>query len=412
MDTYFHIRVIKIIGSALLFFLISSCGSDSAKTPIETSNSSTLNPTKGVTQEESFYVRLYDDGKYPYYMNQKNNYDKKCEITLGASSQNIECILDINELDLYFNGVKFQYNIPSSMCSYMSFTPYWYYNWEPGYGPSAVSISKSLDVSGNLLSLSCVIDGVTSCNGTEASFDATNDKLTCVYDHTDASGPNCCLGSYTKTVVTTVAGGAPVTSYGKANWGGDIKGCLGGQGKTNWSLYTKSGYPASEILYTVGVGKNDVYEVTAPIQSSNAGSNFGIANYFTSGKHNHNGYSSGSSTYPYQIDPIDDRNGTTLRSGSPYYRWQCLDKDKEVIHQIIVSVREWNTYKEFLTYGTSKGTSGDPDVVGVEGTGCDYNTQNTTETCNDFTDWDDYYTLFSGIFSSVTKPSYFPNETF
>ncbi|MBN8538531.1 MAG: hypothetical protein J0M15_15885 [Deltaproteobacteria bacterium] len=412
MDTYFHFRVIKIIGSALLFFLISSCGSDSAKTPIETSNSSTLNPTKGVTQEESFYVRLYDDGKYPYYMSQKNNYDKKCEITLGASSQNVECILDINELDLYFNGVKFQYNIPSSMCSYMSYTPYWYYNWEPGYGPSAVSISKSLDVSGNLLSLSCVIDGVATCNGTEASYDATNDKLTCVYDHTNASGPNCCLGSYTKTVVTTVAAGAPVTSYGKANWGGEIKGCLGGQGKTNWSLYTKSGYPASEIFYTVGTGKNDVYEVTAPIQSSNAGSNFGIANYFTSGKHNHNGYSSGSSTYPYQIDPIDDRNGTALRSGSPYYRWQCLDKDKEVIHQIIVSVREWNTYKEFLTYGTSKGTSGDPDVVGVEGTGCDYNTQNATETCNDFTDWDDYYTLFSGIFSSVTKPSYFPNETF
>ena len=103
MDAYFHYRVIKIIGSALLFFLISSCGSDNAKTPIENSNSSTLNPTKGVTQEESFYVRLYDDGKYPYYMNQKNNYDKKCEITSGAASQNIECIYHSHDLRVWLH---------------------------------------------------------------------------------------------------------------------------------------------------------------------------------------------------------------------------------------------------------------------------------------------------------------------
>ncbi|MCK6596914.1 MAG: hypothetical protein L6Q37_01005 [Bdellovibrionaceae bacterium] len=398
-----------------LVLILTSCSADKKTTTIDNASSSLGNPAEGVTQEESFYVRIFDEGKYPYYMSIKNDFSSSCEIKNGADPKNIECVADINELDLYYHGVKLQYNVPSEMCDYVQMGTYWYHNYEIGYGPSSVVINVSKDTNGNILSTSCTMDGVAGCNNTEAFYDSANDKLSCVYDHSDGEGPNCCLGSYTKQIVTTVTGGSATSSFVKTSWGGSAKECIGGAGKTNWEHYSKDFFPISYVAYTKGEGKNKVYEVTAPIKTSNVGTNFPVANYFTSGSHTHTGYvSTRSSVYPFFIDPIDDRGGTVFSSyqiGSPYYYWKCLDKDHEIKYQIRVSIREWNTYAEFLKYGTSSGASGDPDVVGAEGS-CDYSSANSSYSCNDYRDLDDIYTGYGGSYNSTYKSQYFPSEEY
>lgn len=399
---------------AVLFIFIaifSGCGDELPSSDTDSSSSTVDNPEVGVVQETAFYVRLYDDGKLPYYMSKLGDFSTNCSIAAGQTGQALDCVLDVNELDLYYNGISLQYNVPSTMCNYVQFSTYWYYNFEVGTGPSTIVINQTKDVDGNLLSNSCVIDGTTEadCEGTEAIYSAATDTLSCVYDHTPSDGPNCCLGNYTKTHNITVSGGSATTSITTGTWGGSkVSACIGGPGKTDWQSYNKSGYPTGVIYYTPSIGLNEKYQITAPIKSTNSGSNFPIANFYTSSKHTHTGYnSSRSSSIPFFINPLDDRSQDVLYSGNPAYTWRCLDKNDEVINQIRVYVREWNTYSEFVKYGTTSGASGDPDIGGYEGSTCDY--MSSGFECNDLKDLDD---KSETVYNSTTKPNNFPKEAF
>ena len=62
----------------------------------------------------------------------------------------------------------------------------------------------------------------------------------------------------------------------------------------------------------------------------------------------------------------------TNLEGHPFITWSCLDKAKEVKHRIHLLIREWNTQEEFNRFKESNGSRGDSDIVGLEGSGCDY----------------------------------------
>tara|TARA_B110001454_G_scaffold218991_1_gene249082 strand:+ start:128854 stop:130035 length:1182 start_codon:yes stop_codon:yes gene_type:complete len=389
--------------------LIAGCGKEAEDdTSSSSSTSSGNNPTLGVVQDDAFYVRVFDEEKFPYYMSKLGDFNTKCAIASGSSAQNLDCVLDMNELDLYFHGVSFQYNVPSGMCSYFSRSTYWYYNYEVGYGPSTFVRNETKDASGNLVSSSCVIDGVTQagCSNSESSYGT--DGPSCIYNYTASGGPNCCMGSYTKTVNTTTPSGTTSTSE-VLGWGGNYAGCIGGAGKTNWTELDKVGKPVGVIEYTPSTGLNQKYDVTGPQFKSNTGLNIPIANFYTASKHTHGAYvGSTTSSYPYIVDPIDDRSGSPLPSGNPAYTWTCYDRNLEIVNRIRVYIREWNTNKEFVKYGTTSGASGDPDISGFEGTECDY-TSSMGGRCNDRTDLDD--NTFTN-YNSTTKPLLFPNEEY
>lgn len=392
-----------VIAAIVAFF--TGCGEEA---PESSSTSSSLgNPTVGVVQEDSFYVRLYDEAKFSYYMSKMGDFKTPCSIANGKTGQVLDCVLDMNELDIYYHGMSLQYNVPSTMCNYVKFSTYWYYNYEVGTGPTTITSTQTKDKEGNVLSSSCTMDGDPGCGGLEASYDAVNDQATCVYDHSSTGGPNCCFGNYTKTVSITTDTGSPVVTTTKGTWGGDFQACIGGAAKTNWDLFTKSGYPAAALYFTPEKGLNQKYDVTAPIKSFNSGANFTIANFYTPSKHSHSSYNtspSTSSSLPYIVAPLDDRSGDAIGSGSPAYTWSCLDKNDEVINQIRLYVREWNTYKEFVKYGTTQGASGDPDVAGEEGTDCDYY---SSDVCNDYVDLDDNT---AATYDASTKPGLYPEE--
>lgn len=407
--------------------VLVNCGGEP---PLTTSNSpSVSNPTVGVTQEAAAYVRVYDTGTFPYYTHTTGSFSQACEIATTAASQNLDCIVDMNELDIYYHGVSLQANFPSSMCTYVVHNPYWHYNFETGYGPAAITVTKTT-LNGTVTGTSCVIDGVATCDGLEASYSAS-EGVQCKYDHTKIGGPNCCLdfngtSKYVLTVTTNEVGTSPstTTTSSQQSWGGNVKNCLGGQARTDWTLHSKQGYPLGEIIYSSGVGYNKAFKISPVIKTSGTFFTLPIANYYkpynasTPPNHRHLGYNTTptrTSDIPYMIDPIDDRNFSPMVDGNPSYQWLCLDRDYEVKHSINVYVRDWNTYAQFLLYGTSAGASGNPDVTGSEGTNCDYSAG--TGRCDDLFDLDNTatpsgYTAplfdFIGPHTSTNRFYYFP----
>ena len=58
--------------------------------------------------------------------------------------------------------------------------------------------------------------------------------------------------------------------------------------------------------------------------------------------------------------------------GHPYLTLSCMNHAYERKHRIHLVIREWNTQNEFNRFVESKGSRGDPDIVGLEGSFCEY----------------------------------------
>ncbi|MEK6773684.1 MAG: hypothetical protein AABY64_07070 [Bdellovibrionota bacterium] len=396
-----------------MILLLFACGGEP---PVASSDSSSNgdNPKVGQTQEDAAWVIVRDDKTFPFFMNKLGTFGQACEIKAGAANQNLDCTVDINELDLYYQGLTLQANFPTSMCTYVVHKPYWHYNYETGIGPATVAITKTT-LNGTATGTTCLMDGVAGCNGTEVTYSAT-EGLQCIYNHTKFEGPNCCLGKYTYSETLNETGATPTvtTTNTISSWGGNYRDCIGGQAKTDWELFAKDGFPIGEISYAQGKGYNKAYQLKSILKTTGSSYSLAIANNYkrydvaTPPNHRHTGYVVATSTdVPYMVNPVDDRNGTSMPSGNIAYAWQCLDRDHEVAYSINVYVREWNTYAEFLTYGTSLGVSGNPDITGVEGTNCDYTLGSGQ--CDDYYDLDTAtpYNLF-GPHTSGNRSLYFP----
>src|SRR5690606_37820544 len=157
-------------------------------------------------------------------------------------------IVEVEELDLYFHGLQLQYNIPSTMCTYLIRVPYYYYGLEPGVGPTTVQVDT--DSAGAV--------GIDTNN--DGTVDSAADTI-CDYDYSAAGGPNCCTGTYFKVARTWDADAGVYTASSSQNeWGGAWSNCLDGPAMDTQSLNT-GGYPTFPIAYVAGTGINDVYEI-------------------------------------------------------------------------------------------------------------------------------------------------------
>jgi len=364
-----------------------------------------VSPPSNYSTAQEFFVTLDSTTNYPYYVSQLNSYGSRCAVDKNdVTHRNISCVVDVPELALYFGGIKLAVNVPSGMCEYMTEIPYWYYNEEIGYGPTAIGLEITTQEGVEGQSYRCSVNGSplsTTCFGyDEAYFKSDSGVLSekCVYDGTDGGLSNCCLGSYslTTTNISINASGVATTQTSvepRKQWGGDVKSCIGGAGRTNWEHYSKSGFPVGKIMETRS-GTIYPYTVMAPIVSTNTGSNIPISNYYTSSTpaasstHYHTGYgalSGQTSTLPYFVTPISDRSGSAVASGSPAYEYKCLDNARELKHSIKLYVREWDTYAAFSSYVSTGVVSGTPwDVTGTEGIDCEGS--GDSESCNDYLD--------------------------
>ncbi len=119
---------------------------------IGTSAQYSLIPTEGLStenipSEDFFYVNLsagyyYGEGYNAldaiiYAMDDGPGTD--CKISVNEdSTEDLYCILDVMEGDLFFHKLVLEYNIPAGMCDYSGFIVPFHYNQEVGTGPPNV----------------------------------------------------------------------------------------------------------------------------------------------------------------------------------------------------------------------------------------------------------------------------------
>jgi hypothetical protein len=327
---------------ASLLFIVTGCKSDSEDDGAATNGS----VTPGIIDAAGgFNVKVNRPFGTNYFIHKTGDFEADCSVASTATAigdTDIECIVEIEELEGAFNGVSMVMNAPPAMCTYIRYTPYFFFGLEYGVGPSAATVN--LDLNGKLKSGSSVVGpGTLSPTG----------EVKCNYDYEGPPARNCCLGSYTLTTVQDIEGGGTSTTIETKPWGGKPGNCAAGTGAKSAPRIESTNMPAS-VYYFKPNGFNDEF-ITEKRSIIDGASSLYYANYYSG------------------VIPNAFKDGDSY-PGNPYYEWVCLDDAEEIRARIRVQIREWNDIDEFALEAT-----GDPDTGGVEpGFGT---------AINDFPDW-------------------------
>lgn len=420
LEGFVMTQLLKLTGKIFLVSVgsvyLMSCTGGNVSSSFGSSNSGSLvdkipdGMSSGVVDPLLFYVGVDNTVNDIAHVHLEGDFSKTCSIDPNTSLQDLRCIVDSPEAEIFLHGMDFIYNVPPGMCRYLRRQTYWFWNHEVGIGPRSIEINMTV-TDGVVTASSCQFNGAggfVACNSNnEALVDTSTQTpiITCVYDNTKLSGgQNGCLGKYdltinTTTVITNPFSSTTSNSSSIVEWGGTVNTLVGGAGRHGWPL-TKEGIPA--IVYTpANLGLfNERYSIPKLIDVIEGSPIVGIttmeiANYSTPALNSHDGYLSGSvSTLPYALQPIDDFSGdkeSDFLLGLPdsyqkeAYLYDCLDQAEEVLHRVRVYVREWDTYQDYFDYITSKGVTEVPDRAGNEGGAC----TGVAGPCNDYSDWDD-----------------------
>jgi hypothetical protein len=400
-------------------FILSCNGVSEDSTPSAVVDN-TDSEVVGDVDTTAFWVKAYDTGEYLVHTRSTAAFGTECKILKAAGNTDLECIVDINEGDLFYHGLKLHYNVPPEMCAYLRRSPYWYWNYEVGVGPSTLEINITKDANSIVTASDCTVNGGAADPGCDDLDDITVDTAsgepTCTYDQSDFGRPNCCFGDYTINTNIT-ADGVLTSTTANGSWGGSVLNCIGGAGKTSWDLpATADEAPGSEYTWTRDSGLNLDWTLKSPISTTD-GQHYSIANYYTTAgtPHSHAGFVSATvSTLPYFTVPIDDRDGDSVPSGNGAYTFECLDEGHEIKHRIRVYVRDWDAYADYLAYISTSGVTAVPDrePPDVEPGNCDGLTGN----CDDYFDLDDFLEQFhAGTYDTsdpATRSTLFPAEEY
>lgn len=384
-----------------------------------------------------FYVGLDTSDGLIAHVHGSTGFAAPCGVDKASlSNEDITCIAEIPEGDLYMKDLSFIVNVPpGGMCRYLTRQPYWFYNYEVGKGPETIDVTadKIVNASGDhtTTNYTCSFDGgaAGACSADpEITAELTKDSqaFTCKYDKSEFGEPNCCFGKKTITTTTTTNGANPSTTIDKGTWGGGFATCIGGPGKTNWPAKSSEGVPIYLSTFTEETGTKERQRVSSPSTLGGldtATASIHAANYYGDfADHTHTGFinSADSSTAPYFVAPIDDRSGSPIASTQPAYEFQCQDAAFEINHRIRVYVRDWDTMPDYLNYISSAGTVVVPDrgddaepgvnCIAIPAIGYD---------CNDVYDTDDFLTLilqdlgltaggFYDVSDVANRPYFFP----
>jgi hypothetical protein len=269
---------------------------------------------------------------FPVRLRQTGTEEGPCEVRPDGTKegyQEIDCTVDVNELDLFTQGINWSVYLTPDACIHVKYWHYMYKAWPLGLGPDNVSYT--------------VTDGVVS-----NEVNSVGGMPYCEYNHglTLPGAPNCCLGTFTLTITDGETG--EITS-GVLGWGGVASECYGGAAFNDpEAAFGDDGFPQPHYDYPNASsytkemqfdGLSDKFSSTVP-----------LANFYASADHN------------------DDRPAGLKENGfellglpdpEPDYVFQCLDRDEEVLAQIKLRIREYNEQSQMID-------DGNPDTVGEE----------------------------------------------
>ncbi|AGH96721.1 hypothetical protein [Pseudobdellovibrio exovorus] len=352
-------------------------------------------PSTPSFNDTNFHVSLPSGDTRIAYMHKASGFSESCAIPTDAtSSQDIECIVEIPEGELYVRGLDLNFNVPgNNFCSYLSRTTYWYFNKEVGVAPSDITIQTTIDPGGTVSHLcSDLYEGPFNC-ASHPEITLTFDPATHAFADTSCYAyDGCCFGEFkiSQTIEDQGTGVTTTQQPVRGVWSSDHKSCFGGAAITSWGAFSATGVPISLVTSSIN-GLNDTYGMSAPIELKHLNNRM-LANYYTPALHTHTGFLRPEvSNRPFFIDPVDDYSGTLMSArgatANEAYTFSCYDAGYEMKHRIRVYVREWDTRSNYVSYITSNGTSGNPNSVG----NCNGMPDGTMlDSCNDFTDPDSF----------------------
>jgi hypothetical protein len=320
----------------------------------------------GTVQSTGIFISMVPkDQPVTTYLHQFNNFNAPCTIVKGAAPTDMQCLLNVRELDLYEQGLKMDLNIAPGMCDYVSDVPYSFYNRRPGHGPIAINIfiddnAPGTDACTVTKANGVVVAGVISghsCNwaGGTATPDGT---ATCDYDYSTlpTPGPNCCEGIYSFNSSLKTVGATSFTSVNTTgnSWKGNNSLCLAGpylDSTSGWKYNSKTGAPYEQIRPAKVVGFNQYYTIKAPITLNGADNTY-AANFW-----DWTSYAAGAlsnAALPTAMKNSADALGIFASvSPHPSYDFTCYDQAMEVKHRIRVYINEWDTDTAFTNYAAA-----------------------------------------------------------
>jgi hypothetical protein len=248
----------------------------------------------------------------------------ECKVETGTTgaAADITCILEIEELDLYFNPIALQIHVPSSMCNYVRERPYSFYAYEPGQGPDTTSHQ--------ILADGTIVDVTNTLNG----------EPVCQFDYTEEGGPNCCVGSF-QQIVTDFTSDPADTNVTLAEWGGTVAACLTGPAMVTQSK-SPQGAPLSTTTYVEGTGINKTYTIPAAraqtLAQQGVSSNVWAASFYNPGEHG-----GALTSKPAPLRTVQPSVPAALQIAPfDHYEVQCLDRAEDLNARIRLMVRDWN----------------------------------------------------------------------
>ncbi len=367
---------------------------------------------------------------------------------ISEHSEHKICILDIMEQELFLNPLAIKYNVPAGMCANIYYSVPWHYNFETGQGPLSVTECKRTTGSGDNQeeeTYYCALGGKAQ-GVNPLAFDAPTSNFTCNTNLAAEANRICgllgrsngCLGTGLRCNeeeenlcafnqrgadderISCCFGDYYLDGDPKSWSAGSLTSCLGGPGRTSWSDYDQDGLPIGESEYVLedGQRRTIILQDLIHAHGRHGDASIPIANYLEQ-----------LDKPPEEVREID-RQSTPPKTtdlpkflqtpaGAPntgynpglFFTVECLDQAGEILHQLSLMIREWNTYQEFAEFYESAGAgeSADPDAPnkggatratigerGEEGEDCEYenrriiNELSATQYCNDFLDFDDY----------------------
>jgi hypothetical protein len=158
--------------------------------------------------------------------------------TEADDPQGIDCIVEVQELDLYQNGLELELVVDEFLCEYVTYEPFKFYTYPTGH---TVRTLYRLECEDEDCDADCgnVYDAIDNTVPGAPTFGTlvSPDTLTCDYDHSDEDGPNCDTGSiriisYEKTgslsETTCAANWTATSNTEEIECGGEFEACLGG----------------------------------------------------------------------------------------------------------------------------------------------------------------------------------------
>jgi hypothetical protein len=157
----------------------------------------------------SYHLHSTKGRSYPCELEASGSNFSSTTYEKSDSKDVVDCILEVEELDLYFEGVEYELQVDEYLCEYVQYKPFKYFKYPVGY-----TTQKQYQVVCDS-ACSSAIGGETFCaniEGTYLTYDGasritstsaitgefTNQtQASCKYDYSEVNGPNCDPGKIT-----------------------------------------------------------------------------------------------------------------------------------------------------------------------------------------------------------------------